>query len=74
MKVLRIGIASTGVFKARTIAVAKGHAKLKVGEPKVWFNSAQSVGKLIDDNWPTPARRADAPSAGVSVAAFSPTG
>jgi predicted transcriptional regulator len=51
MKVLRIGIISMGAFKARTIAIAKG-VKSKPGEPKIWFNSAQSIGKLIDDNWP----------------------
>ena len=52
MRVLRIGIASTDVFRARTIAIARGRAKPKAGEPKIWFSSAQSVGKLIDDNWP----------------------
>ncbi len=51
MKVLRIGIASMDTFKARTIAIAKG-MRTKPGEPKIWFNSAQSIGKLIDDNWP----------------------
>jgi predicted transcriptional regulator len=40
------------LFKARTIAVARGRAKPRAGEPKIWFSSAQSVGKLIDDNWP----------------------
>ena len=52
MKILRIGITSIDLFKARTIAIAKGRAKPKAGEPKIWFSSAQSVGKLIDDNWP----------------------
>lgn len=52
MKVLRIGIASTDDFRARTIAIAKGRTKVKPGEPKVWFTSAQSLGKLIDENWP----------------------
>jgi predicted transcriptional regulator len=52
MKVLRIGIASTDDFKARTIAIAKGRVKARAGEPKIWFNSAQSLGKLIDENWP----------------------
>ena len=51
MKVLRIGIASTDAFKARTIAIAKG-IRPKPGEPKIWFSSAQSIGKLIDQNWP----------------------
>jgi predicted transcriptional regulator len=52
MKVLRIGIASADDFKARTIAVAQGRVKVRAGEPKIWFNSAQSLGKLIDENWP----------------------
>jgi predicted transcriptional regulator len=52
MKVLRIGIASPGDFKARTIAIAKGRMKVRPNDPKIWFNSAQSLGKLIDDNWP----------------------
>jgi predicted transcriptional regulator len=51
MKVLRFGIISMDAFKAHTIAMAKG-ARSKPGEPKIWFNSAQSIGKLIDDNWP----------------------
>jgi predicted transcriptional regulator len=51
MKVLRIGIASLDAFKARTIAIAKG-VKPRPGEPKIWFSSAQSIGKLIDENWP----------------------
>jgi predicted transcriptional regulator len=52
MKVLRIGIASVDEFKARTIAVVKGERKVRAGEPKLWFSSAQSIGKLIDQNWP----------------------
>jgi predicted transcriptional regulator len=51
MKVLRIGIASVAEFKARTIAIAQGRQKARAGEPKLWFSSAQSVGKLIDRNW-----------------------
>jgi predicted transcriptional regulator len=51
MKVLRIGIASTDTFRARTIAIAKG-VRPKAGEPSIWFTSAQSIGKLIDQNWP----------------------
>jgi predicted transcriptional regulator len=52
MKVLRIGIVSVDDFKGRTIAIAEGGVKPKGGEPKIWFNSAQSLGKLIDENWP----------------------
>jgi predicted transcriptional regulator len=52
MKVLRIGIASVDAFKARTLAIVQGRRKHKAGEPKLWFSSAQSIGKLIDQNWP----------------------
>jgi predicted transcriptional regulator len=52
MKVLRIGIASPSDFKARTIAIAKGRLKVRPNEPRIWFSSAQNLGKLIDDNWP----------------------
>jgi predicted transcriptional regulator len=52
MKVQRIGIASPGEFKARTIAIAEGRVKVRPSDPKIWFNSAQSLGKLIDHNWP----------------------
>ena len=51
MKVLRIGITSANKFQARTIAVVKGERKVRAGEPKLWFSSAQSIGKLIDQNW-----------------------
>jgi len=51
MKVLRIGVASVDEFKARTIAIVQGRRKVKAGEPKLWFSSAQSIGKLIDQNW-----------------------
>jgi predicted transcriptional regulator len=51
MKVLRIGIAATDDFKARTIAIAKGRVKVRSGDPKIWFNSTQGLGKLIDENW-----------------------
>src|SRR6266849_5364601 len=42
MKALRIGIAATDDFKARTSAIAKGRVKARPREPKIWFNSAQS--------------------------------
>ena len=51
MRVLRIGIASVEAFKVRTIAIAQGRQKARAEEPKLWFSSAQSVGKLIDQNW-----------------------
>jgi len=50
MKVLRIGIAPAAAIKARATAVPKG-GKPKPGEPDIWFDSAQRIGRLIDNNW-----------------------
>jgi len=51
VKVLRIGVSSADHFKARTVAIVQGRRKTRAGEPKLWFSSAQSIGKLIDQNW-----------------------
>ena len=39
MKTLRVGIASYEEMKARTLATARGEARVTLGEPKVWFTS-----------------------------------
>ena len=39
MKTLKIGIATYDQFKARTIAIAKGHYKPHPEEPKIWGSS-----------------------------------
>jgi predicted transcriptional regulator len=49
MKTLRVGIASYEQMKARTMAIARGEFKPAVGEPKVWFRSAESFARVLSD-------------------------
>jgi predicted transcriptional regulator len=36
-------------MKARTLAIARGDYKPTVGEPKVWFTSAESFARVLSD-------------------------
>jgi len=44
---LRIGIISRDGYKKRTIAIARGEYKPKKDEPKVWFESLQSMAQVL---------------------------
>ena len=46
-RVLRIGIASREMMKARTIAIARGEHKPGPNEPKVWFASMESLAQVL---------------------------
>jgi predicted transcriptional regulator len=46
-KVLKIGILSREDYKKRTIAIAQGKYKPKKGEPKVWFESINSMAQVL---------------------------
>jgi predicted transcriptional regulator len=46
-KTLKIGIISRDDYKKRTIAIAKGAYKPKKDEPKVWFESLQSMAQVL---------------------------
>ena len=46
-KVLKIGILSRENYKKRTIAIARGEYKPKKGEPKVWFESINSMAQVL---------------------------
>ena len=46
-KILKIGIISREDYKNRTIAIAQGKYKLKKDEPKVWFESVQSMAQVL---------------------------
>lgn len=46
-KTLRIGIASVSQMRARTLAIARGELKPKADDPKVWFPSAETFGKVL---------------------------
>lgn len=49
MKMLKIGIASLEQYKARTLAIAKGEYRPRAGEPKVWFQSMESLAQVLSD-------------------------
>ena len=46
-KTIKIGIISRENYKKRTIAIAKGEYKPRRGEPKVWFESVQSMAQIL---------------------------
>lgn len=46
-KVLKIGIITQEDYKKRTIAIARGEYKPKKGEPKVWFESTNSMAQVL---------------------------
>jgi predicted transcriptional regulator len=45
--VLKIGILSKEDYRKRTIAIAKGEYHPKKNEPKVWFESMESLGQIL---------------------------
>jgi predicted transcriptional regulator len=47
VNILKIGIASRAEMKARTMAVAKGALKPSEDDPKVWFNSIESLAQVL---------------------------
>ena len=47
MTTLKVGIASYEEMKARTIRIARGEYRVAPGEPKVWFTSTESFGKVL---------------------------
>ena len=48
-KTLKVGIMPREQYVKRTIAIAKGHYKPKPGEPKVWFESLQSMAQILSN-------------------------
>ena len=59
-RTLRIGIASVEAMKARSMAIARGEVKPASDEPKIWFPSAESLGKVSNKNRELLARIRDA--------------
>jgi len=49
-KFLKIGIISREEYKKRTIAIACGKYKPKPNEPKIWFESLQSMAQVLNNN------------------------
>ena len=46
-KVLKFGIMSREDYKKRTMAIARGEYIPKKGEPKVWFETLQSMAQVL---------------------------
>jgi predicted transcriptional regulator len=48
-KVLKFGIMAREDYKKRTISIARGKYQPKKGEPKVWFESLQSMAQVLSN-------------------------
>ena len=48
-QILKIGIMSREDYKNRTIAIAKGKYTSKKKEPKIWFESLQSMAQVLSN-------------------------
>ncbi len=48
-KIMKIGILTREEYQQRTIAIAKGEYKPKRGEPKIWFESIQSMAQVLSN-------------------------
>jgi len=46
-RIIKIGIMAREDYKKRTMAIARGDYKPKRGEPKVWFESVQSMAQVL---------------------------
>ena len=46
-KVIKVGIMSREDYKKRTIEIARGEHKPKKSEPKIWFESLQSMAQVL---------------------------
>lgn len=47
-KTVKIGILSREEYRERSIKIAKGEYVPKSGEPKIWFESLQSMAQLLN--------------------------
>lgn len=48
-KIIKMGVMSKEEYKQRTIAIAKGEYLPKANEPKVWFESLQSMAQVLNN-------------------------
>ena len=49
MKTIRVGIMSKEEYKQRTINIAKGLYVPKTNEPKIWFESMNSMAQILSN-------------------------
>lgn len=48
MKTIKIGIMNRDEYRQRTISIAKGLYKPTADDPKVWFDSVESMSRLLN--------------------------
>jgi predicted transcriptional regulator len=48
--ILKVGILSRSEYRKRTIAIAKGEYVPKKDEPKIWFESLQSMAQVLSND------------------------
>ena len=48
-KIMKIGVMSKEDYKKRTIAIAKGEYTPRSNEPKIWFESLQSMAQVLNN-------------------------
>jgi predicted transcriptional regulator len=48
-KILKIGIMPREAFQARSIAIARGDYKPRPDDPKIWFESIQSLAQVLSE-------------------------
>lgn len=46
-RVMKVGIMTQEEYRQRTMAIARGEYKPKRGEPKIWFESIQSMAQVL---------------------------
>ena len=46
---MKIGIMPKAAYRKRTIDIAKGKYKPKKGDPKIWFDSIQSMAQVLSE-------------------------
>ena len=49
MTTLKVGIANREAFKKRTLAIARGEHKASAKEPKVWFESIETLSQVLSE-------------------------
>jgi len=49
MKTLKVGIATRDAFKKRTLSIARGEYKPAKNEPKVWFESIETLSQVLSE-------------------------
>jgi len=48
-RMMKVGIMPQNEYRKRTIAIAKGTYTPKPGEPKIWFESLQSMAQVLSN-------------------------